>query len=89
MMGATNANACWSGVHIYIYTTGPIISGNTGIRTIDVGVPSLSMHSIRETIGVSDILNSRVLFENFFEHFRELDESFAQDTALCPPCTKP
>lgn len=69
-------------------TIGPIISGNTGVRTIDVGVPSLSMHSIRETMGVADILNSRVLFEAFFEKFRELDDSFEQDTAICPPCTK-
>ena len=30
-------------------TIGPIIARNTGVRTVDVGVASLSMHSIRET----------------------------------------
>jgi len=44
-------------------TIGPIVAAKTGIRTIDVGVPLLSMHSIRETIGVADIMNSLVLAE--------------------------
>jgi aspartyl aminopeptidase len=35
-------------------TIGPIISANTGIRTIDMGCPQLSMNSIRETMGVAD-----------------------------------
>jgi aspartyl aminopeptidase len=36
-------------------TIGPAIAALTGIRTVDVGISSLSMHSIRETIGVADI----------------------------------
>ncbi len=35
-------------------TVGPIISSALGIRGIDIGIPSLSMHSIRETTGVMD-----------------------------------
>jgi hypothetical protein len=35
-------------------TIGPVISAATGIRAIDMGCPQLSMHSIRETMGVCD-----------------------------------
>jgi len=55
-------------------TIGPIIASKTGVRTVDVGVPSLSMHSIRETIGVADIMNSLVLKSTFFKKFRALDD---------------
>ena len=56
-------------------TIGPIIAAKTGIRTVDVGVPSLSMHSIRETVGVQDVLTSKQLFEAFFAEFRALDDA--------------
>jgi aspartyl aminopeptidase len=35
-------------------TIGPLSSSLTGIRTVDVGHPLLSMHSIRESIGAKD-----------------------------------
>ena len=35
-------------------TIGPLSSSLTGIRTVDVGAPLLSMHSIRETVGARD-----------------------------------
>lgn len=35
-------------------TIGPIISAGTGIRTVDIGMPQLSMHSCREVMGVID-----------------------------------
>jgi len=65
-------------------TIGPIISAKTGIRCVDVGVPSLSMHSIRETIGVADVTNSVDLFATFFKHFRSLDDSCSFE--MCEPC---
>ena len=59
-------------------TIGPIISAATGIRAIDMGCPQLSMHSIRETMGICDITNGLELFKAFFEHFREVDSSVEQ-----------
>jgi aspartyl aminopeptidase len=32
-------------------TIGPLTAAETGIKTIDVGVPTFAMHSIRETAG--------------------------------------
>ena len=59
-------------------TIGPIISAATGIRTIDMGCPQLSMHSIRETMGVCDLTNGLNLFKAYFAHFREVDSSIQQ-----------
>ena len=56
-------------------TIGPVISAATGIRTIDMGCPQLSMHSIRETMGVHDLWNGLNLFKAYFKHFRDVDLS--------------
>lgn len=48
-------------------TIGPITAANLGIRTVDVGNPMLSMHSIREMSGTKD---HELLIRAFKEFFR-------------------
>lgn len=38
-------------------TIGPVTSALFGIKTVDVGIPSLSMHSIRELAGTLDVFH--------------------------------
>ena len=48
-------------------TIGPITATETGIKTIDIGVPTLAMHSIRELAGVSDINYLVALITGFYD----------------------
>ena len=56
-------------------TIGPILSANTGVRVVDVGVPQLSMHSIREMCGVGDVDSAERLFVELFEEYETIDDS--------------
>ncbi|HHB75900.1 MAG TPA: M18 family aminopeptidase [Desulfobulbus sp.] len=47
-------------------TIGPLTAAATGIKTVDVGVPSLAMHSIRETVGSKDFLSMTDVMQLFF-----------------------
>ncbi|MFF7293934.1 M18 family aminopeptidase [Microbacterium sp. NPDC008134] len=47
-------------------TIGPITATRLGIRTVDVGIPILSMHSARELAGVSDLHDLTRTAEAFF-----------------------
>ncbi|KAH0350957.1 peptidase M18, aminopeptidase I, partial [Aureobasidium melanogenum] len=60
-------------------TIGPMLSANTGVRTLDLGNAQLSMHSIRETGGAYDVEYSINLFESFFEHYGELESKIFVD----------
>ncbi|CAO2833223.1 unnamed protein product [Amaranthus hypochondriacus] len=60
-------------------TIGPILASGVGIRTVDVGAPQLSMHSIREMCAVDDVLHSYMHFKVFFTEFSELDSKIIVD----------
>ena len=48
-------------------TIGPVTAANLGIRTVDVGNPMLSMHSIREMAGTKDHESLTRVFKEFFK----------------------
>ncbi|KAL5748305.1 hypothetical protein ACOSQ2_025602 [Xanthoceras sorbifolium] len=60
-------------------TIGPIIASGVGIRTVDVGAPQLSMHSIREMCAVDDVKHSYDHFKAFFQEFSHLDAKITVD----------
>ncbi len=47
-------------------TIGPITATRLGLRTVDVGIPILSMHSARELAGVSDLYDLSRVAGSFF-----------------------
>lgn len=47
-------------------TIGPLTATRLGIRTVDVGIPLLSMHSARELCGVEDPFRLASVAERFF-----------------------
>jgi len=63
---AANDSPCGS-------TIGPILASKTGIRTLDLGNPILSMHSIRETGGATDLEYQIKLFQEFFRSYSTLE----------------
>jgi aspartyl aminopeptidase len=49
-------------------TIGPITAGQLGIKTIDVGVPTFAMHSIRELAGSQDAFLMNKVIRQFFSN---------------------
>jgi len=47
-------------------TIGPLAAAEIGVRTLDVGVPQLAMHSIRELAGTADAFNLCKVFARLF-----------------------
>ncbi|KRW99220.1 hypothetical protein PPERSA_07463 [Pseudocohnilembus persalinus] len=50
-------------------TIGPLISSLSGVKTIDIGIAQLGMHSIRETCGIIDAVYYENLFTAFFRDY--------------------
>lgn len=57
-------------------TVGPMLSAATGMRSVDAGIPQLSMHSIRATTGSLDPGLGLLTFKAFLNGFEEVDEQF-------------
>jgi len=53
-------------------TVGPFLS-KLGVRTVDIGIAQLAMHSIREMCGTQDVQAYLDLFGAFYESFSKLD----------------
>lgn len=49
-------------------TIGPITAGETGVRTLDIGVPTFAMHSVRELAGSRDALDLCRVLTRYFNH---------------------
>ncbi|MCI5219944.1 MAG: M18 family aminopeptidase, partial [Candidatus Electrothrix sp. LOE2] len=47
-------------------TIGPLTAAKIGVDTVDVGVPSLAMHSIRETAACTDCWYLYQVLRTFF-----------------------
>ncbi|KAL6870079.1 hypothetical protein ACO1O0_001414 [Amphichorda felina] len=60
-------------------TIGPGLAAALGMRTLDLGNPQLSMHSIRETGGTEDVDYAVRLFANFFNDYGTLEPRILVD----------
>jgi aspartyl aminopeptidase len=54
-------------------TVGPIIATRLGLRTVDIGVPQLSMHSVREMCGAHDVLHAVRLLTSLYNNWHRYD----------------
>ncbi|XP_057850882.1 probable aspartyl aminopeptidase isoform X3 [Cryptomeria japonica] len=60
-------------------TIGPILASGIGIRTVDCGIPQLSMHSVREMCGKEDIDITYKHFKAFYKTFSDIDDRLSVD----------
>ena len=56
-----------------------MLSAKMGVRTLDLGNPQLSMHSIRETGGTHDVEHAIRLFDAFLSNYSSLERRIFVD----------
>jgi aspartyl aminopeptidase len=49
-------------------TIGPITAGGVGVRTLDIGVPTFGMHSVRELAGSRDACDLGRVLKRFYNY---------------------
>lgn len=59
-------------------TIGPIMSAKLGLTTVDVGMPQLSMHSIRECGSTTSITQYINVLTSFFQNYTQIRERFSE-----------
>ncbi|CAA6667582.1 unnamed protein product [Spirodela intermedia] len=57
----------------------PILASGVGIRTVDCGIPQLSMHSVREICGKEDVDIAYNHFMAFYQSFSSIDQRLKVD----------
>ncbi len=59
-------------------TIGPIMSAKLGLTTVDVGMPQLAMHSIRECGSTTSITQYIGVLTSFFQNYTQIRNSFSE-----------
>lgn len=63
-------------------TIGPVLASRLGIRTVDVGIPQLAMHSVREMCGTEDVELAYKHLKATFQHYTEIDGKLEMDCVV-------
>ncbi len=60
-------------------TIGPMMAAKCGMKTVDIGAPQLSMHSIRELMGTVDLLYYRNLYASFYTNYESISHDLLSE----------
>jgi len=56
-----------------------MLASKCGMKTVDVGAPQLAMHSIREMMGVVDLLYYKRLFQGFLADYSKVSHDLLSE----------
>lgn len=57
-------------------TIGPLSSFKDGIDVVDIGIPQLAMHSVKETLAVSDLEAEILVLKELYNNFSEYNKIY-------------